>query len=91
MATLKITYTILENDITDAGIDADDYAARLETALAAKYPDADLTVNVQRRTGGIGGGADVRYVDGRFEAEDQDDADAIASNVADIATEVFQS
>ena len=97
-STIKITYTILDGNLgaLDGDEDAiEQYAADLQAAIEARYPDANVDVTVRWNTSGNGGGADVREIDERgFEVSPDDgewDIEAVERNIGYIAEKLFET
>lgn len=95
---LNITYTILDGNLGALGSDrvaVERYADQLRQKIADRYPDAEINVDIQWNTGGVGGGASVKEIDSRgFEIapDDQEwDTEAVETTVGDIAERVFET
>lgn len=95
MATLKITYTILDGNCGDlAENEIRQYASALESTIRAAYPHAEIDVTIKWHTSGIGGGASVREVEDGYEVDPDDcecDADEIETHIGDIAERAFET
>ena len=88
--TLSINYVVYADHLGDIGNDEDlveTYAEKLEEAIRAEYPEADVEVEVKYNVSGVGSGASISYDDDDYHGDEK----AIRANVEHISETVFQS
>ena len=88
--TLVIDHVLYAIDLGDMGMDeaaVDAYARKLEAAISAEYPEAEVDVPVKTNVTGVGSGSFVSHDDDEY----HDDEDRIRDHVDHIASTVLQS
>jgi hypothetical protein len=86
--TLIIDHVLYATDLGDLGMDetaVDAYARKLEAAISAEYPQAEVDVPVKTNVTGVGSGSFVAYDDDEYHA----DVDLIRAHVDHIAETVL--